>query len=629
MGNEESKTWVFENILFLDPNAPPFISQEEYERRLAERSSKANQAFNPYGELEGRKAVKRTTPAQTKLRTRSFRVLVDISGRRSEFLLKCMNDPLAFVLCDRTGRELRSLPAGYLRHIERKKDVVTCRFSTGTDKRSSLGKTEQQRLEEEDTILISFTFFDSSDTQGFVDTVRLLYGISVTEYGVTKTRRDDKGPTTSKSKARPPCAIHGAVPCYCGTVQKEQRGQHKEVSADTSAVLSKELPVTIVGKLETGVIIKWTDVSVLAKAHPPKAVEWRVSYIPGREPEFSVAQEDQEDETSQWNAVYDDTLLLTSDMTGKYVQVKVTRRVKDVSKRLPVVYSVAMKGPITINDKEARDVLQIVTDPNYSTQVEVDPDALLWFFPDCAQRIEELAQQQPFLSVTFGVTREGISISVPTIGEEFPVILPWNTFYVTRLSAASSTLGNEEDLYLQIHVKKSSKRQLIFRFATPSERDRNALYNAIYFFKLQKNFKNFDRWAVDLAQGNFAIFKQRYAKLWGVTNFYEDIVDTLELYPLFVERSRKERNSLHDNPEQRNRERQDIFIPLNQDAYAYPTDSQHLSPSTPGGTHLRPDTSRYTASSYSSPTHTDHNSQRSYLPNDASDTDDDNDGTNF
>lgn len=186
--------------------------------------------------------------------------------------------------------------------------------------------------------------------------------------------------------------------------------------------------------------------------HPPKAVEWRVSYVPGREPEFAVR--DSGDDSEEWNVLYDDALLVTSDMTGKFIQVKVTRRVKDVSKRLPVVYSVAVKGPVTLNDVEARDVLHIITQPEYLVNVEVDADALLRFFPDAAHQIERLAQQQPFMGVSFGINRQGISISSPEIDERYLVTLAWDTFYATRLTPASSSLGNEEDLFLQLHVKK-------------------------------------------------------------------------------------------------------------------------------------------------------------------------------
>lgn len=117
MGNEESKSWLFQNVLFLDPNAPPFISQEEYERRQRARET----GEDVYGAVNGnrgahgendKRGVKRFTPGQTKLRTRAFRVLVDVGGRSSEFQLKCSNDPMAFILMDRQSRPLRTIPTG-------------------------------------------------------------------------------------------------------------------------------------------------------------------------------------------------------------------------------------------------------------------------------------------------------------------------------------------------------------------------------------------------------------------------------------------------------------------------------------------------------------------------------------
>lgn len=45
--------------------------------------------------------------------------------------------------------------------------------------------------------------------------------------------------------------------------------------------------------------------------------------------------------------------------------------------------------------------------------------------------------------------------------------------------------------------------------------------------------QNFDRWVQDFYRGNYAVFKQRYAKLWGATSFYDHVVDALEVLPHF------------------------------------------------------------------------------------------------
>lgn len=116
MGNEESKTWAIQNVLFLDPNAPPFISQEEYERRQKGGTDDyyRGRGRGTPGEEDEVRGVKRFTPGQAKLRTRTFKVLVDVGGRSCEFQLKCSNDPMAFVLMDRDSKPLRTVPTSEL-----------------------------------------------------------------------------------------------------------------------------------------------------------------------------------------------------------------------------------------------------------------------------------------------------------------------------------------------------------------------------------------------------------------------------------------------------------------------------------------------------------------------------------
>lgn len=67
---------------------------------------------------------------------------------------------------------------GFVRKMQRKANAVTCRFGTSVQP----GPDEEQ-------IQMTFQFFDSNDCTGFVDSVKLVYGIYVEEYGVT---REDK-----------------------------------------------------------------------------------------------------------------------------------------------------------------------------------------------------------------------------------------------------------------------------------------------------------------------------------------------------------------------------------------------------------------------------------------------------
>lgn len=65
--------------------------------------------------------------------------------------------------------------------MQRKGNGVTCRFGTSP-----------QQDPDEEQIQMTFDFFDSNDCTTFVDSVKLLFGIYVEEYGVT---REEKGET--------------------------------------------------------------------------------------------------------------------------------------------------------------------------------------------------------------------------------------------------------------------------------------------------------------------------------------------------------------------------------------------------------------------------------------------------
>lgn len=170
-----------------------------------------------------------------------------------------------------------------------------------------------------------------------------------------------------------------------------------------------------------GVTLRWSDTAAMGKSYPPKAVEWRVSYIPGREPEFGL-EDDSGTSSTNWNVTLGDTLLVTDFMIGKFIQTKVIRRVKEASERLPFVYSLATKGPVSLDDVGAREVLEIITKPKYTTNIEMTPEHVSILFPHYQSRIEELEQQQPFLEGTLVVTRQ-VRENVDYCGDSVRVIL--------------------------------------------------------------------------------------------------------------------------------------------------------------------------------------------------------------
>jgi hypothetical protein len=186
MGNNLTTDWWFENVLFLDPNLPPFTSETSTHSIYG---SGRNRVYTQgeTGQNSKVNAVRRTAPIQPYLRTRVFKVLVDVDGHSSQFLIKCLNEPLVFVLCDLLGDEKRRIPVSLLRWAEKKKKVLTCKFSHNT---GSI-KTASAPFSSQNFFFITLTFETEKEATLFSETVRLLYGFSVTDYGVSRPDRLD------------------------------------------------------------------------------------------------------------------------------------------------------------------------------------------------------------------------------------------------------------------------------------------------------------------------------------------------------------------------------------------------------------------------------------------------------
>jgi hypothetical protein len=129
-----------------------------------------------------------------------------------------------------------------------------------------------------------------------------------------------------------------------------------------------------------GALLHWKDIGGIPHKRP-KTVEWRVSNIPGSSPDFSNTVTMTNDLISN-NVMMNDTLMVSSYMSGKYIQVKVFRRLKGSEGQTSIVTSIATKGPVTLNDEEAHDVLECITSHDFCTLVETNKKCLLYIFKD-------------------------------------------------------------------------------------------------------------------------------------------------------------------------------------------------------------------------------------------------------
>eukprot|EP00921_Rhytidocystis_pertsovi_P004082 GHVQ01007055.1.p2 GENE.GHVQ01007055.1~~GHVQ01007055.1.p2 ORF type:complete len:249 (+),score=42.38 GHVQ01007055.1:309-1055(+) len=161
--NDESRRWVYDNILFLNPDEE---RKEETQEQVQERMLRCMD----------KSRVKRFTPSHAKLRNRFFSISFDLQGRRKEFVLKLVNDPdCAVILCDKGGEELKVIPTSKLIYVQRKNQTVDAYFNTA---RGGKGSKE--------TAVLTFEFEDGIECNAFCDSMKVLFGIPVRSFGLRK-----------------------------------------------------------------------------------------------------------------------------------------------------------------------------------------------------------------------------------------------------------------------------------------------------------------------------------------------------------------------------------------------------------------------------------------------------------
>ncbi|KAL8438876.1 hypothetical protein Efla_005356 [Eimeria flavescens] len=511
--------WVLENVLFFDP-----------------QGQKAHGGPAALAKYTG-PTVKRFTPSRAKLRNRNFRVFFFIGGRRQEFLLKLLNDPSCrILLCDRAGRELKEILTSHIKYMQRR----------------DISAEVYVRTDAGDTASLGFEFETSQEAELFGEFVKTLFGIQVHYFGQKKmanakpfelrdrshssdhsdagSQSEDYQPSAVAARrkhkaqalqARTGCPLHGNQACRCAVerpnldflrkAKQESDSSTEEQEAEMNARHAARFPVAIDGPCEAGRDVRIKDIAARSnKRMAAKVVEWFVALKPGKDPTFG----------SECESI-GQAFRLEQSHVGRYIQVRASRRLEitDIS---PFVYSLATKGPVTVDDATARAMLIMFgkTEVNFEVTAKAQ----------CVQRLFGLSpavvsNDRPFFDLTLTITRQDLQLTLSLPSMEAPLVLQmaYTAFYVS-LTPPEEVDEREEDLRLLIHYPAYNRRKNVFEVVVdglfmPSEESRRHVYHAICFYKLQGKKGSFDRWARDLENGDYAFLKNKYARMWAETSW--------------------------------------------------------------------------------------------------------------
>ncbi|PHJ19626.1 hypothetical protein CSUI_006545 [Cystoisospora suis] len=528
MGNsvasEENKQWALEHVLFFDPETRP-----DPDAVLDERGG---------GGGGGR--VKRFTPSNAKLCNRNFLIRFTVEGKKREFILKMQNQPQCrLLLSDKAGEPIKEIRTSKIKYVQKQNVTVEVYVRTGLQETSSL----------------SFEFENAKECDLFAEFLRMLFGIQVHHFGyreaagpqhhqnkdyLKKFNSDDSSSDSSESsdeddynrrrkmemqqrrerqkalQSRTGCPVHGDKPCRCTierpTLTHQGGGVSSDEEEEVEASHTDQYPVAIEGLCEAGSSVKMKDLAArLVNRAPPRVIEWFFSHRPGKNPTFSTTP----DKTGP-------ACRLEESHVGLFLQLRVARRIENTSAANPFVYSLALKGPITVGSETARGMLEILseTETDYSTTLTNEDLHVLFELPP-----KSVANTRPFFDCTLTLTRTGTRFVSKVRDFDQPLYreAPWAYFYVSRPEEVDY---REDDLSLCFHLMNYSARtggyfEKVVTLRLPSQGVRDFVFHTIVFFRLSKKVTAFERCSRDLETSNFTPIKQRYARLWA-ENSWED-----------------------------------------------------------------------------------------------------------
>ncbi|KEP64850.1 UNVERIFIED_CONTAM: hypothetical protein HHA_203160 [Hammondia hammondi] len=509
VSTEENKQWALEKVLFFDP----------------ETRSDPDEVLQGRG---GAGCVKRFTPSSAKLCNRNFLIRFFIDGKGREFVLKLQNQPhCRLLLCDKAGEPIKEIRTTRIKYIQRQNVRVEVYVKTERNEMSSL----------------SFEFENTKECDLFSEFFKMLFGIQVHHFGfrdmgsgMADLMKNDDGSSDSdwsgteeddyerrqKAQAqqrrqrkmalqrRTGCPLHGDKPCACAVERPTiTQGDDESSSSEdeVQAAWSSRFPVSIEGVCESGSTVRMKDLTArLVNKAPARVVEWFFSNEPGKDPSFPTVPI----KTGL-------SLRIEERYVGSSIQIRVARRVEGSNLANPFVYSVAVKGPVTVNSVTARRMLEYLAEAETPIEVTMANQSLHTLFdlpPD------SVANTRPFFDSTLYLTRLGLAFRATVRDLEGPLerAIPWEFFYVTRPEPDELDY-REDDITMIFHILSYSFSVAGFRETTvtirlPSESIRDAVYHTVVFFRLQRKVTSYERFARDLATGNCTEIKHRYARLW-------------------------------------------------------------------------------------------------------------------
>ncbi|VWU50746.1 conserved protein, unknown function [Hepatocystis sp. ex Piliocolobus tephrosceles] len=424
------------------------MSNSEKIKNLSKKGT--NNTNKTYLELlKTKKRVKRYNPSKAILRNVIFLVQYKINDTFYPLLLELRNDPQCkIIIFDEYNNIIKEIKIYDIQAIE-------CLFNTI----DIFLKINNKNVNENQFNLCSFLLKNVEDKNCFIHNVKMFYGLNVLEYDTVKynkinTQQIEEKYIFNNKNNKLNNGYKNQLQLLLEEIQNSFPNKNEEniyeqninknkihqLICNTTELGNIHNPIIILGDMEDGCVIKVKEINKLTEyefsysnkfQHKSKEknifcddhftlIEWFLSKQIGCNNKFRK------------EAIYvGHTLLLKTFMIGYFIKVKVSKNIY-INDKKTFVTSISVKGPVTINNKTAKQIIIYLSNVNEFIQIYLSPSDIYNIFFSYNQNKTDVLGLLIFYPAHVFIMRKGLRFAITLNDISYSADYYWDSFYLTK-----------------------------------------------------------------------------------------------------------------------------------------------------------------------------------------------------
>ncbi|ANQ10450.1 Uncharacterized protein PCOAH_00049830 [Plasmodium coatneyi] len=478
--------------------------------------------------LKTKNRAKRYKPSKCLLRNCTFSVNYKINNTFVPLILELKNEPQCKIVI--VGERRNTIVKEILI-----KDIQVIESSINTI--DIFLKVNDEYTEDNKFTLCSFELKNNEEKAAFIHNIKMLYGLDVVEYGTLKYNKInteeieekyvyDNNILSKENKSN----IQSLLDDINNNLYRNrdlfeeglilEQKKLNQLEKETLHLGEVHNPIIILGDMQDGDVIKVRELNPMQQGDVKKKenlcyddftlIEWFLSKNVGSHTHFR-----------EHPIHCGNHFLIKSYMIGYFVKVKVSKNVY-INGKKTFVTSVSVKGPITMNDKTAKQVLKHLSNVNESVEVYLAPsDIYNIFFSIMEPRIKKLLGLFIFYPAHLFIMRKGLRFAITLNGESYSADYLWDSFYLTKKDILFDkpedfvpTYMDTSDIHLYFITTSLQGERIKSVIRTNSSDEKDVIYATVFFCKYQKGLRSLDEFMRDSLAGLYNNFKKNFQDMF-------------------------------------------------------------------------------------------------------------------